>query len=491
MPALRVTVDAGQVTQAPGQLDGDDAGGLVDVDQREVATVGLDGRTDLRDDGFDLFAHGVNLPAVGPTASPIPSPADADRRARPRRPRQRLRAPEWVLESGLVLVAALTRLALPDQLATAPAGRGRGRPAAAGVTAALLRGLTIAAAAVGIALWAVVLTGGLFAVDDLTENPAPASSASRSSPAASCWRPCRRLVAGGQPVRHPRPASSPSGAADRRPCVGRPGAARHPAVVDARPSTTAARCAGSAPGCSATPSPCWPAVLWGRAWVARRRGHRGALGAAGGWRRSPVTPGPPARVRATADRLGGGRLVPGTAEALLLTAGTAVYSAIHRLDWFQLEVMGVGPAGADAGRHPGPGARGRRRPVVWWAAAGARADDAAPLVPLAIGVATAFLLTDLLIRDRRRPRPAVGSIRPGWTCSAPTTGSPIRRGSPRPPGVGRAGRALAIGTVGAVIVAHDRGLAAGPDRAIAERPTARVVAAVTVLATAALVVLLR
>ena len=85
MPALRVTVEAGQLTQAPDQLHLHDAGLGVDPAQEDVAAVGLDGRPDRLDRGADLlFQHGLALLASGapmvahpfgrPTIPPVQPP---------------------------------------------------------------------------------------------------------------------------------------------------------------------------------------------------------------------------------------------------------------------------------------------------------------------------------------------------------------------------------------------------------------------------------
>ena len=57
MPAFSVLVLAGQVPQAPTSVTLDDAGGLVDVAQHDVAAVGLQRRPDDFDRLFDLGAH--------------------------------------------------------------------------------------------------------------------------------------------------------------------------------------------------------------------------------------------------------------------------------------------------------------------------------------------------------------------------------------------------------------------------------------------------
>ena len=64
MPAFIVTVEAGQLTHGAVQLDGHDAGVVVDPDQRDVTTVGLDGRADDLDDLFDLGQFHLGLHAV-------------------------------------------------------------------------------------------------------------------------------------------------------------------------------------------------------------------------------------------------------------------------------------------------------------------------------------------------------------------------------------------------------------------------------------------
>ncbi len=54
MPAFMVTVEAGQLTQAPCSSTVTTPVLVVDLEQRDVTTVGLDGRPDDLDDLFNL-----------------------------------------------------------------------------------------------------------------------------------------------------------------------------------------------------------------------------------------------------------------------------------------------------------------------------------------------------------------------------------------------------------------------------------------------------
>ena len=58
MPAFSVCGRRRTADARAGQLDRDDAGGLVDVVQHDVAAVGLEGRADHLDRLLDLFTHG-------------------------------------------------------------------------------------------------------------------------------------------------------------------------------------------------------------------------------------------------------------------------------------------------------------------------------------------------------------------------------------------------------------------------------------------------
>ena len=74
MPALRVWVEAGQVTQAPKSSTGDERRGvLIDLDQLDVALVGNDGRPDDLDDPLHFGPHPASLAAPGPNSDPLSS----------------------------------------------------------------------------------------------------------------------------------------------------------------------------------------------------------------------------------------------------------------------------------------------------------------------------------------------------------------------------------------------------------------------------------
>ena len=72
MPALSVCGRRRTRPAGSDQLDGHDAGRLVDVEQHDVAAVGLEGRADDFDGGFDLGAHGkVIQSAIAVRSMPV------------------------------------------------------------------------------------------------------------------------------------------------------------------------------------------------------------------------------------------------------------------------------------------------------------------------------------------------------------------------------------------------------------------------------------
>jgi hypothetical protein len=199
------------------------------------------------------------------------------------------------------------------------------------------------------------------------------------------------------------------------------------------------------------------------------------------------------RIRLPLTGLGGVALPRGAVAALLLAAGTAVYNSIHRLDWFQIEVMGVRSSlGRTVVDTLGLAFVVGIAAVVWRGLARARATDAAPLVPLASGVVVAFLLAELSIRAVDVLALLSDPFDRGWDLlgTADWYADPRWASSTTLAWIELA--ALGLGTILAVVVAHDRGLVVAPgDRRAAERSTLGVVAAVVLLATGALVALLR
>ena len=69
MPAFRVTVEAGQLTQAPRSSTVTTPVSSSTLEQDDVAAVGLDGRADDLDDLFDLVLHDCDSNLRG--ASPL------------------------------------------------------------------------------------------------------------------------------------------------------------------------------------------------------------------------------------------------------------------------------------------------------------------------------------------------------------------------------------------------------------------------------------
>lgn len=402
--------------------------------------------------------------------------------------------PEWLLESGLVVVALLTWLALRTSWPRprlAAVGAGRLLPP---WTAGLLRGLAGIVAAAGLVLWLVVLAAGLFAVDDPTENLAPMVVNHRAVAggvlvslvlstwwqAASPFATLARILPDGVAARKPPPWVGPG------------------LLATLLWLTTAFHLGGEVRWIGAWLLGYSVAVLagaaaWGRSWVTDGEGIALLLGSVG--RIAPLTTDADTgrlRLRPPLAGLGAADLPRGAVEVCLLTGATAVYSAVKNLDWFQREIMGF-RSGWERTMVDTVGLAFMVGItfVVWRALAGTRSDDAAPVVPLATGVTIAFLLS--LLAERTVDAIALLSDpfgrgwdlfgtsdwfpNPGWQSSSSIAWAEVV--------------AIAIGTVLAVVVAHDRGLAAGPDRATADAGTRRVVAAITVLATAALVALLR
>ena len=352
MPAFSVTVDAGQRHAGPAELDGDHAGGLVDVDEEEVATVGLDGRADLRHHLFHLRSHaldatGVRLSSIrhrpwcpGTVATPCPcspTPPTATPSA----------CPSGCSCPRSCWPTTLTWLALRSQLARAPPGRRRHRRR-------LLPAVVRAASAgprrrwpplVGLVVWALTVTAGLFAVDDATENLAPfvvnlqllAGGMLLAAVVGDWWRAAGPFATLARLL--PDSPTSQGGAG-----VDGPGHARQlPVAGDLLPRRRGAPVGRDLAG-----------------GLHRRRPRRRAWSGAGGGRRparaSPSCSAPSARMAPLARDEATGRAAapacrspawarrarrPAPAPACLLAAGAAAFSAIRRLDWWQLDVMGA------------------------------------------------------------------------------------------------------------------------------------------------------
>lgn len=406
-----------------------------------------------------------------------------------------LGVPEWLLVAALVLVATLTWLALrtswpTPRLATGgPAGR-------LVAPAAVRRVLAAVTAAAGLAVWALTLTAGLFAVDDAPENLGPfvlnlqlvcggmllAAVAGDWWRAASPFATLARLLPAGRGAARPAPTwTAPVLLASFLWLVGCYHAGGEPRAGGIwLLAYSIAVLAGAA--------------VWGRGWLAGGEGFAvlfGSVARLAPFGRDEATGG--IRLRVPLRGLGAADLPAGAGPTLVLMAGAAAFSAVRRLAWWQLDVMGprsgwertlvdsIGLAftvGVVA--------------VVWLAATRARPTPVVePLVPLLLGIATAFLLTDLVSRFVDVVALLSDPYGKDWDLLGTADWFPDVRWQVSPRLAWAELASLAAGAVLAVIVAHDRSLATERGRASAERALLPQLAASTLLATAALLILLR
>jgi hypothetical protein len=402
--------------------------------------------------------------------------------------------PEWLLEAALVLVVVLTWLALRTSWPTprlADAADGR---VLAEWTAPVLRLLAGVVAAIGVAVWAQALTAGLVAVDDPTENLAPfvlsiplvAGGMLLSAVAGDWWRAASPFVTLARilPDRDDPPAAPA--------WIG-------PTLLAALLWFTIAFHLGGEVRWAGvflfaySLAALGGAAVWGRSWAATGEGVALLLGTVA--RMAPLArdaeTGRP-RIRAPLAGLGTGDLPAGAVEACVFTGAAAAFSALRRLDWWQIEVMGP----RDGWERTAVDTLGLVFVVGvvvigWRAATGPRGRDAAPLVPLALGVTTAFLLTDLTMRTIDVLALLSDPYGKDWDLLGTADWFPDVQWQSSIRLAWAEVAALALGAVLAVVVAHDRALTVEGDRARADRAERPVVAAIAVLATASLVLLFR
>jgi hypothetical protein len=241
-------------------------------------------------------------------------------------------------------------------------------------------------------------------------------------------------------------------------------------------------------------------AVWGRRWLAGGEGFAvlfGSVGRMAPFGRDPVS----GRIvlRPPLSGLGAGDLPAGAAATLMLTAAGATFSAVRRTTWWQIDVAHL-RLGWDRTLVDTIGlafvvgiaalvwlAATRRLPTP---AAGAAA--AKTLVPLSLGIVTAFLLTELLIRSVDVLALLSDPYGKDWNLFGTADWFPdTNRWQVSVRLAWAELLALAVGAVLAVIVGHDGALATSKGRARAERALLPQLAAGTLLATAALVVLLR
>ena len=132
-------------------------------------------------------------------------------------------------------------------------------------------------------------------------------------------------------------------------------------------------------------------------------------------------------------------------------------------------------------------------PAVAWLAATSRrgSSSAKPLAPLALGIVAAFLLTDLTVRSVDALALLSDPHGKGWDLLGTADWFPDIAWQSSTRLAWAEIVAAGLGAVGAVLVAHDTALSTEKGRASAERTLLPQLAAGTLLATAALLVLLR
>ena len=408
-----------------------------------------------------------------------------------------LGAPELFLEIGLLVVVGLTVLGLraswtAPRLEAASAGH-----LLSGWSIPIGRVAVVVAAFVGAAVWVLALVAGLAALDEPTENLAP-FVASRSfllgggvvlalvfdgwwraaSPFATVARALRELD--DEYYRSPAPAWVA------------------PAMVGSFLWLATAYHAGgqvravgvwfalyTVAGLAGT-------VRWGRSWAEGGEGFADLFGAVG--RLAPVARDAGSgriRLRWPLTGVGAAEIGPGTVATLLVTGGGVAFGALSSLDWWQLEVVqdrsGWGRTAVDT---IGLAFTVGLAAVVWASAQRVARSAGTGLVAVAAGVTVAFLLTDLLMRTVDVLALLSDPFGEGWDLFGTSDWFPDLRWQASPRLAWAEIAAITIGAVLAAVAAHDSALSSGDRRRAAVVARAET-AATTVLALAALVLLLR
>jgi hypothetical protein len=406
-----------------------------------------------------------------------------------------LGVPEWLLVALLLLGTTLSWTALrtswPTARLAAAATRGRVLPA---WTAPTRRVLVAVLATAGLVVWALTLSAGLFAVDDAPENLAPfvlnlqlvGGGMLLAAVAGDWWRAAGpfALLARLLPDRREAPNAAPAWTA--------------PVMLASFLWLVGCYHAGGEPRSGGiwlllyTIATLAGAVAWGRWWVETGEGFAVLFGSMA--RLSPfhrdVATGRIA-LRAPLSGLGADDLPAGAAPTLLLVAGAATFGAIRRLDWWQLDVVGT-RSGWDRTLVDTIGLAFvvGVAAIVWLAATRIR-PSAPPLVPLVLGIATAFLLTDFISRSVDVVALLSDPYGRDWDLLGTADWFPDIRWQVSTRLAWTELAALLVGAVLSVVVAHDRTLATEKGRASAERALLPKLAAGTLLATASLLILLR
>jgi hypothetical protein len=403
-------------------------------------------------------------------------------------------APEWLLIGGLVVFLGLLYLGLRSSWPAARLQPTAGRLLGPG-TAPVLAVLGGVTAAAGLVVWALTLSAGLFATTNPTENLAPfvvspsfllgggvllSAVIGDWWAAASPFATLARLVV-------------PPGERHRRApwWVGPAMAASFLWLAFAahdggQPRWVGVWLAGY------TVAVLLASLWWGRSFAARDEGFAVLFGAVAGI-------APLHRDQAT-GRLGlrpplAGLASPEVARAgatvTLLAAAAVTFGAVRQVDWWQAEIVGVRSGWRRTevdtfGLLFSMGAAAS----VWTTLTRRSAPRDEGVVPLGAGVVVAFLLTDLLTRAIDVLALLSDPYDRGWNLLGTDDwfADPAWQQSGRLAVVEIA--AIVIGAALAVVVTHDRSLAAGPTRARGQQSTAHRTVAIAVLATLAFLVLL-
>jgi hypothetical protein len=402
-------------------------------------------------------------------------------------------APSWLLVATLLLGIGLTwvwaRASWPTPRLSPTAGH-----VLPAWTAPVLRVLAVALAAAGVAVWALTLTAGLFA-----DTPNPIDNLAlyivnlqllvlgilAAAVVGDWWAAAGPF---GTFARLLPPRSAPGGAP--------PWTA--PALLatflwlvtcyhdDRNPVVLGAWLLGYTVAVLAG------AHRWGRRWVATGEGLAVLFGAAAAiapFRRDPATGRPVLQPPLSGL---GGPLPPGTASVCVLTGSAAVFWVARRTDWWVSDIN-HGRTGWSETLVSTFGlvlTVGVAALVVMLGARRSTRPSPAGLVPLMVGVAGAMLLAQSLARGIDAIALISDPYGRGWDLLATADWHPDPRweGSRRLAWTELA--LLLLGSVGAVLAAHDATLRTERGRASAEQAMLPQLAAGTVLAVAALYVLL-
>lgn len=401
-------------------------------------------------------------------------------------------APAWLLVSALVVGTTLTWLWLRTAWpAPRLGGEGRTLPT---WTATAARIAAVIAGAVGLAVWALTLTAGLFAGDeDAAQNLAPfvvniqllAAGMMLAAVAGDWWQaasPFTTLA---------RVLPDRSGAKDAPAWTAPALLASFVWVVVCYHDNDEPRALGLWLA-AYTVAVLGGAALWGRWWTATGEGFAVLFAAMA--RMAPLARDPATGrivLRAPLAGLGGGPLPAGAEPTVLLAACGAVFASVQRTDWWQLDIMGA-RTGWDRTLVDTVGLAFvvGVAALVLLAATRARGAVGPAIVSLALGVTVAFLLTEVAFRvvdavallsdpyGRRWDLLGTADWHPDprWLFSTRLAWAEVA--------------ALAAGAMLSVVVAHDGTLRREKGRASAERALLPQLGAGTLLGAVALLILL-